>query len=89
MLSLFKLPSWGKSQRSDNCSPIKNMTFDVWRKFLSRRSSVSEEAGRGALEMMEAKMESLQQSMAGKLPYEQYDLMRQYLREMDDELQNM
>ena len=89
MLSLFKLPFGDRNRRSENCLPLKNINFDIWNNFMSRRENIS--AGRRVhtREMMDSRRDSLQQSLTGKSPQEQYELMNQYLRDLDNELQNL
>ena len=89
MLSLFKLPFWDQSRRSENCLPLKNLNFDIWRNFVSRKENISVEQSHRGHGLMDAKRESLQQSLMNKPPHEQYELMHQYLRKLDDELQEL
>lgn len=89
MLNLFRLPLWGQGRNQDECLPLRNITHDVMRKFLSRHADISEEEGQRVFDLMEEKMESYQEKLKHKPVSEQYDLIHRYLRELDEELKNI
>lgn len=89
MLSLFKLPFWDRNHQSENCLPLKNINFDIWKNFISRGENVSAEQSHRGLELMDANRKSLQRSLKDKPPHEHYEMMLQYLRNLDNELQSL
>ncbi len=88
MLNLFKLPFLGQKTQVKNHDSSRDVAVGVLKNFIRQRKNISGEELEKACDVAEREMEALRDRLNGPAApdVDGYDLMVQYLRKMDDDL---
>ena len=86
MLSLFKLPFWGRGQNDRSQLPVKDLSSSIFRNYLSRQNELSENEQEMVQNYIETEFRSLQQSLDETSPLDRYEIIKALLRRVDEQL---
>ena len=88
MLSLFKLPFWGKNGNEEDRFPTFGVAQGVFRNFTSRKTGSAEQED-GASEYIKNEFEALHQLLDQTPEEKRFDLIQATLRRVDQKLTDL